>query len=449
MTLVLLLQAYLVRHQDAVGFILILALIGVLSLAPRIKAASWRLFIRCVATASIAAEAVWFGTGWNWLYIAAHIGVAALALAAFVLAWQGRTQNKRTRAQRMVVVGMRTVGMVSSGLAVMLIGAVVITDLSVRPAVYALQKAADQVNSFDSNGPSGETALPAGTTLTRNIEYGTQFPNSFLDIYSKEPKAEASRPTYVFIHGGGWIAGSKSMGDPNAAGSSFALGNGPIIDAGYNVVSLDYALAPGAPYPTQVQQVSQAVAYLKEHADQYGLDMSRVVIAGSSAGGQLAGQFANIETNPAYAEQIGIDPVLDKGVLRAVVLDSAAIDLARTGRTELPSPQADFLFSLSLRAYVGQPQNSTTEVPLAREADMLAHVTTAFPPAFIADGNDGTFPDQAKDLGVRLTTLGVRNVVDIPAMSNGLFGHGYMAGPSRETDRYNSRKVAFLAEAVG
>ncbi|WP_156463283.1 hypothetical protein [Frigoribacterium sp. Leaf172] len=80
---------------------------------------------------------------------------------------------------------------------------------------------------------------------------------------------------------------------------------------------------------------------------------------------------------------------------------------------------------------------------------MLAHVTTAFPPAFIADGNDGTFPDQAKDLGVRLTTLGVRNVVDTPAMSNGLFGHGYMAGPSRETDRYNSRKVAFLAEAVG
>ena len=72
-----------------------------------------------------------------------------------------------------------------------------------------------------------------------------------------------------------------------------------------------------------------------------------------------------------------------------------------------------------------------------------------FPPAFIADGNDGTFPDQARELGQRLSVLGVKNAVDLPPIRDGRLGHVYMMGSSLATDRYNRSKLAFLSKILG
>ena len=443
-----LLQEYFLRHQTSLGLglIAVFVLFAVFAVFTSRKTSTTASnLIPVVALAAGVAEILWFIAQWNWLWVSAHIGAVVLALWAWITVWRHRSRNPVHGSRRLQRIGLRAVGAVLSLVVAVVAGFMILTDITVKPGIYMLQAAAHQQNSFEPEARSSETLVAGNTMLVNDIAYGTQYPNSYLDIYYKDADRTVTRPTYIFIHGGGWIAGSKSQGDPNAASTDYALGNGPMIDTGYNVVSLGYALAPGAPFPTQVTQVSQAVEFLSTHAQEYGLDMTRVVIGGSSAGGQLAGQFVNIETNPAYATEIGIAPVLRRDALRAVVLDSAALDMSRVGRTEVPVTTSDWAFSLSLRGYVGQPQASTRENAAAQQADVTAHVTANFPPAFIADGNDGTFPDQARDLGKKLTDLGVTNRLDLPPISNGALGHGYMAASSSATETYNTNKLAFLA----
>lgn len=111
-----------------------------------------------------------------------------------------------------------------------------------------------------------------------------------MDIYIADADSSVDRPTYVSTQSGGFILGDKAEGDPAAVGAGgFSIVTDSVLDAGYNFVSLDYAFAPQVEYPVPVIQLSQAISFLKRHADEYGLDMSAVVLAGGSAGGQSVG----------------------------------------------------------------------------------------------------------------------------------------------------------------
>jgi len=284
----------------------------------------------------------------------------------------------------------------------------------------------------------------SNTRLISDIKYGDKYPNSYLDVYIAHNDSTVRRPTFVIVHGGGFIVGDKLGGDPNAADHTFALGNAPMLDAGYNLVSIGYGLAPEMPYPTPVIQLTQAIEFLKTHGGEYGLDMSRVVLSGGSAGGHIIGQYATVQTNPAYARQLNIAPSLSRDQLKAVVFDSAPFDPRRAGRTEAPKLAVDWLFGLCLRTYVG-----TTNARLD-ETNLIEHATAEFPPAFIADGNTGTFPDQARDFAGRLDELGVRNALDLYPVSDAILSHSFMSGASsRWTDDYNRRKIEFLRSVVG
>ena len=62
------------------------------------------------------------------------------------------------------------------------------------------------------------------------------------------------------------------------------------------------------------------------HADEYHLDMERVVIMGSSAGAIMTSQMGSIITNPEYAALFGIEPVLSAQQVDALVIDDAPLD---------------------------------------------------------------------------------------------------------------------------
>lgn len=100
-----------------------------------------------------------------------------------------------------------------------------------------------------------------------------------LDLFLGSSDA-ASKPVFVFIHGGYWRALSRHEGGPMA--ETFAA-------AGVAVAALDYALAPYASLGEIVRQCRAAVAWLYHHAAELGLDPRRIHIGGSSAGGQLVG----------------------------------------------------------------------------------------------------------------------------------------------------------------
>lgn len=318
-----------------------------------------------------------------------------------------------------------------------------IRDPLFQLAGLALQRFSGGRNSFTPPG-SQETRSEHGARVIANLTYGAQHPNSHLDVYVAEDGAPGERPTVVVVHGGGFIAGSKDDGDPRTSDGEtyWALGHGPLLKAGYNVVCINYGLAPQVPYPTAVRQLGQALNYLREYAGELGLDMSRIVLSGGSAGGHIVGQYAIAQTSRGYAESLGVEPMHEPEALRALLLDSAPFDARRGGRTRHLKLLNNILFGISVRTYLGFSRSRLDQ------ADLIANVTAAYPPTFIADGNTGTFPDQAEDFAARLAELGVDHDLVLYSRSEAELGHGFMAQPSRWTDDYNARKVSFLQRVL-
>jgi len=93
------------------------------------------------------------------------------------------------------------------------------------------------------------------------------------------PAGEGPYPAVVCIHGGAWESGSKSGYGP--AMKMLAL-------KGYWAASVEYRFAPAHRFPAQLEDVQQALGYLRSHAGELRLDPKRMVLLGDSAGGHLA-----------------------------------------------------------------------------------------------------------------------------------------------------------------
>lgn len=91
------------------------------------------------------------------------------------------------------------------------------------------------------------------------------------------------RPAVLFIHGGGWRKGSRTVYHNRMRS---------LAKLGYVVASTDYRLTDVAPWPAQLDDVRAAYRWLIDHADQYGIDPERIAVAGSSAGGHLSQMLA-------------------------------------------------------------------------------------------------------------------------------------------------------------
>jgi Esterase/lipase len=88
--------------------------------------------------------------------------------------------------------------------------------------------------------------------------------NYSLDLYQPQNiESIGPQPTIVWIHGGGWISGSKEH-----ARGYFKL----LAAQGYNVVSVQYQFAPQAIYPSQLHQIDQALEFITQHAAEYQID---------------------------------------------------------------------------------------------------------------------------------------------------------------------------------
>lgn len=160
-------------------------------------------------------------------------------------------------------------------------------------------------------------------TITE-IHYSDQYPNSYLDITYPDEHLDAERPTLIYFHGGGFFGGSKCDGDPLAESDATALLD-DLCAEGFNLVNIDYVLVPEYHFPDPLIQANMAFDYLMKHADEYHLDMDRIVIMGSSAGAIMTSQLGSIITNPSYAEELNIVPALKPDQVRAVVLDDAPL----------------------------------------------------------------------------------------------------------------------------
>ena len=107
-----------------------------------------------------------------------------------------------------------------------------------------------------------------------------------MDIYRGRDSGER-RPGLVFIHGGAWVLGDKRE-------QGLPLCN-HLASLGWVCANANYRLSPGATYPDHVTDAKSAVAWLREHADEYGVDPEFIAIAGNSAGAHISAMTALAE----------------------------------------------------------------------------------------------------------------------------------------------------------
>ena len=180
------------------------------------------------------------------------------------------------------------------------------------------------INSYEPLGEPMEVVKDNVQYIITEIKYSENYPNSFLDITYPDENRETARPTLIYFHGGGFFGGSKSVGDPLAESDATALLD-DICAEGFNLVNIDYVLVPEYHFPAPLMQTNEAFQFMMDHADEYHLDMDRVVIMGSSAGAIMTSQLGSIITNPDYAAALGISSALKPEQVKAVVLDDAPL----------------------------------------------------------------------------------------------------------------------------
>jgi acetyl esterase/lipase len=198
--------------------------------------------------------------------------------------------------------------------------------------------------------------------------------------------AEEPLPCLYWIHGGGMIAGSHRMDDGWLRGWSDQLR--------CVTVSVDYRLAPEAPYPAGLDDCAAGLRWVFEHAKELGVDPGAIGVAGGSGGGNLAAALAlraRDSGDMPLAFQLLIVPMLD--------------DRQVTASSRWPSSSWDPISNeTAWRAYLG-PLYGGDVPPLAAPA--RATDLAGLPPTYISAGGADIFLDENIQYAQALMHAGV------------------------------------------
>lgn len=125
--------------------------------------------------------------------------------------------------------------------------------------------------------------------VTRSIAYGDA-PHQQLDLYAPARNAPSTNALVIFVYGGSWTSGNKE---------SYYFVADALTEHGYSVAIPDYAKYPDAVFPSFVEDVAMAVAWLVENAREY-THYDSIFIMGHSAGAHTG---ALLVTDPNYLER--------------------------------------------------------------------------------------------------------------------------------------------------
>lgn len=251
---------------------------------------------------------------------------------------------------------------------------------------------------FDQGGRATAAALekhvPPGVTSKLNEQYDPGDSDALLDVFYPSDIENAGKvlTTIVWIHGGGFFAGTKD----DIANYARIL-----AAKGYTVVGVDYSLAPGARYPTPLRQVNAALAFLMKNAARYHIDPARLVLAGDSAGAQIAAQTAAIISDPVYAKAVGIEPAIEHTQLIGAILYCGVYDRRLI---KFEGPFAGFLRTVGW-SYFGTPD--FLDLPSAAQFSVVENIPADYPPVFISAGNDDPLLPHSLSMADTLEKRGV------------------------------------------
>jgi len=252
---------------------------------------------------------------------------------------------------------------------------------------------------FEKEGAKVNEALkkyvPDNISVIPEQHYDPKDKDAFLDVYYPSSISNTGKllPVIVWIHGGGWVAGSKE---------EIANYCKILAGKGYTVVSVDYSLAPGKHYPTPVKQVNIALAYLQENAKRLHIDPSHFILAGHSGGSSTAAQISNIISNSDYAQLMSIAPAISRSELSGLMLYCGPYDAEHVN---LKGENAFFLKTV-LWSYSGK--EDFVNDPFFKTISVINYINGNFPPCFISVGNGDPLHTQSEALARKLIMLNVK-----------------------------------------
>lgn len=145
------------------------------------------------------------------------------------------------------------------------------------------------MNAFSATAAQTRTSGPCHCELRRDIEY-SRVDGASLTMDACIPEAARPAPGVIIVHGGGWVRGNRQL--------DVAPLFEPLSAAGFAWFSIDYRLAADVTqFGVAIDDVQQAVRFVKSHAGEFHIDPDDLALAGESAGGQLAAMAA-LRTDP-------------------------------------------------------------------------------------------------------------------------------------------------------
>jgi acetyl esterase len=225
------------------------------------------------------------------------------------------------------------------------------------------------------------------------------------------PKGNGPHPVVVYLHGGGWIAGSPKT--HRKLGMQFA-------EAGYLTINVDYRLAPEHPFPAGLDDCVFAVKWTGENAKRWNGDASRLAVGGDSAGGNLTAATVTSLAAEKYA-----GPAKPK----AALLIYGVFDFPATIKRD-----ANMAIEGMVKAYAGAGYPANLEDP--RMSPIRAVKSGALPPSFVICGTADPLLPEANSMAEALERADIRHEsVILEDMPHGFIQMEMLSGCKQGLDK--------------
>lgn len=280
-------------------------------------------------------------------------------------------------------------------------------------------------DAFKDWEPPAAERRDLGVRRTRNITYHEVDGRKLkLDVYA--PAAPAApgerRPAVIQIHGGGWVIGDKrEQGLPLLK---------HLARQGWVGFNVNYRLSPKATFPDHLIDLKHAVAFIRAHADEYGIDPHFIAVTGGSAGGHLTALMGLTANDPAY--QPGFEDA--DTALQAAVPFYGVYDFTNRKGYYPPNVVPKFLGPVVLKADLErEPEKFAAASPIDQ-------IHADAPPFFVIHG----------DLDTLAPVEGARDFVhDLRERSNAPVVYLELKGAQHAFEIFPSLRANEVVDAVG
>lgn len=244
--------------------------------------------------------------------------------------------------------------------------------------------------------------IEAGLAIQRDIAYGPA-PEHLIDVV-KPRGLDGPLPVMLYLHGGAFTTCSRQT--HRAVAALYAS------RAGYVVFNADYRLAPRYRYPAAIEDACAAYRWVVAHCRRYGGDPQRIVIAGESAGGNLAlgvACAASYVRHEPFAQAVYALPTPPVGVMPLMPMLQLSDPTMRLIERKLPDWAIRILEIMAMN-YLGERRPSSTDANLFADPIRLFEATAParpFPRVYTAVGTADLCEADARRLHLAATRWGI------------------------------------------